>query len=82
MKKSTTYTVIKKLTDKGIVKSENTVVSALIKKEEVDRQEGEELMRRTSNGDVPAFLAAFLRDRKLTKAEAEKLRRLIDEMEE
>lgn len=81
-KKSTTYTVIKKLTDKGIVKSENTVVSALVKKEEVDRQEGEELMQRTSNGDVPAFLAAFLRDRKLTKAEAEKLRRLIDEMEE
>lgn len=81
-KKSTTYTVIKKLTDKGIVKSENTVVSALAKKEAVDRQEGEELMQRTSNGDVPTFLAAFLKDRKLSKAEAERLRKLIDEMEE
>lgn len=81
-KKSTTYTVIKKLTEKGVVKSENTVVSALVKKEEVDRQEGEELLLRTTNGNVPAFLAAFLKDRKLSKEEAERLRRLIDEMEE
>ncbi len=81
-KKSTTYTVIKKLTGKGIVKSENTIVVSLVKKEEVDRQEGEELLKRTSNGNVPAFLTAFLKDRKLSKAEAELLHRLIDEMEE
>lgn len=81
-KKSTTYTVIKKLTEKGIVKSEKTIVTSLVKKEEVDRREGEELLWRTSKGNVPAFLAGFLKDRKLTKAEAEKLRKLIDEMEE
>ncbi|MBP3578697.1 MAG: BlaI/MecI/CopY family transcriptional regulator [Lachnospiraceae bacterium] len=81
-KKSTTYTVIKKLAEKGIVKSENTIVSSLIKKEEVDKQEGEELLQRTSNGNVPAFLASFLKDRKISKEEAERLRRLIDEMEE
>ncbi len=81
-KKSTTYTVIKKLAEKGIVKSENTIVSSLIKKEEVDKQEGEELLQRTSNGNVPSFLASFLKDRKISKEEAERLRRLIDEMEE
>lgn len=81
-KKSTTYTVIKKLTEKGIVKSENTVVTTLVKKEEVDRQEGEELLKRTTNGNVPAFLAAFLKDRKITKEEAARLRQMIDEMEE
>lgn len=81
-KKSTTYTVIKKLTEKGIVKSENTIVTTLVKKAEVDQQEAEELLQRTSNGNVPAFLAAFLKDRKLSKEEAERLRQLIDTMEE
>lgn len=81
-KKSTTYTVIKKLTDKGIAKSENTVVSTLITKEEADRWESEELLQRTAKGNVPTFLAAFLKDRKLTKAEAQRIRKLIDDMEE
>ena len=81
-KKSTTYTVIKKLIDKGIVKNENTIVSSLITKEEADRQEGEELLQRTTNGNVPAFLATFLKDRKLSKADVENIRQLIDNMEE
>lgn len=80
-KKSTTYTVIKKLTDKGIVKSENTIVSALAAKEEVDRQESEELLQRTSKGNVPAFLAAFLKDRKLSKSDVDRIRQIIDETE-
>lgn len=80
-KKSTTYTVIKKLTDKGIVKSENTIVTSLAGKEEVDRQESEELLQRTSKGNIPAFLAAFLKDRKLSKGEAERIRQIIDETE-
>jgi len=78
-KKSTTYTVIKKLIDKGVVKSENTIVSTLVTKEEVDRQESEELVNRTSNGNIPAFLAAFLKDRKLSKSDVERIRQIIDE---
>lgn len=78
-KKSTAYTVIRKLSEKGIVKSEKTVVEALVTKEEVDRQAGEELLERTCQGNIPAFFAAFLKDRKLTKDEVEKLRKLIDE---
>lgn len=81
-KKSTTYTVIKKLTEKGIVKSEKTVVEALVTKEEVDRQAGEELLERTCQGNIPAFFAAFLKDRKLTEEEVGMLRKLIDEAQE
>lgn len=78
-KKSTTYTVIKKLTGKGIVKSEKTIVRALVTKEEADRQAGEELLERTCQGNIPAFFAAFLKDRTLTGEEVTKLRKLIDE---
>lgn len=81
-KKSTTYTVIKKLTEKGIVKSEKTVVEALVTKEEADRQAGEELLERTCQGNIPAFFAAFLKGRKLTEDEVRKLRKLIDEAQE
>lgn len=81
-KKSTTYTVIKKLSDKGIVKNENTIVSALVTKEEVDRQDSEELLQRTSKGNIPAFFAAFLKDRKLSRKDAERIRQIIDQMED
>ena len=81
-KKSTTYTVIKKLTDKGIVKSENTVVTSLITKEAVDKCQREELLQRTSKGNIPAFLAAFFKDRKLSKADIERIRQLIESVEE
>jgi len=81
-KKSTTYTVIKKLIDKGIVKNENTIVSALVSKEEVDRQDSEELLQRTSKGNIPAFFAAFLKDRKLSREDAEHIRQIIDQMED
>lgn len=80
-KKSTTYTVIKKLSEKGLVKSEKTIVEALISKEEADKQAGDELLERTSNGNIPAFLAAFLKDRKLSKSDVEKIRSLIENVE-
>lgn len=81
-KKSTTYTVIKKLIDKGIVKNENTIVTALVTKEEVDRKDSEELLQRTSKGNIPAFFAAFLKDRKLSREDAERIRQIIDQMED
>lgn len=81
-KKSTTYTVIKKLIEKGIVKNENTIVTALASKDEVDKWQSEELLQRTSKGNVPAFLAAFLKDRKLSAADIERIRRLIDQIGE
>lgn len=79
-KKSTTYTVIKKLIDKGIVKNEDTIVSTLVTKEEVDRQESDELLQRSSKGNVPAFLAAFLKDRKLSREDVARIRQIINEI--
>lgn len=81
-KKSTTYTVIKKLIDKGVVRNDNTIVSALVSKEEVDRQDSEELLQRTSKGNIPAFFATFLKDRKLSREDAERIRQIIDQMED
>ncbi len=78
-KKSTTYTVIKKLTDKGVVKNEETIVTSLISKEEVDRQESEELLQRTSKGNIPMFLATFLKERKLSKSDIERIRQIVEQ---
>jgi len=81
-KKSTTYTVIKKLADKGIIRNENTIVESLVSKEEVDRQASDELLERTCQGNVPSFLAAFLKDRKLSKEEAERIKKMIEDASE
>ncbi|MCI8507369.1 MAG: BlaI/MecI/CopY family transcriptional regulator [Lachnospiraceae bacterium] len=78
-KKSTTYTVIRKLSDKGIIRNEKTVVESLVSKEEVDRQAGDELLERTAKGNIPSFLATFLKDRQLTREEAEHIKKMIDE---
>lgn len=78
-KKSTTYTVLRKLAEKGMVQNENTIVTSLVSKEQVDRQASNELLERTAGGDVPRFLAAFLKDRKLTKKDIQKIQKLIDE---
>ena len=81
-KKTTTYTVIKKLAQKHALANENATVTSLVTKETVDRQAGEELLERTCNGNIPAFLAAFLKDRKLSKEDVDKIKQLIDEAEE
>lgn len=81
-KKSTTYTVIKKLADKGIIRNKNTIVESLVSKEEVDRQASDELLERTCQGNVPSFLAAFLKDRKLSKEEVERIKKMIEDASE
>lgn len=80
-KKSTTYTVLRKLAEKGIVRNENTIVTSLVSKEQVDRQASDELLERTTGGNVPEFLAAFLKDRKLTSKEVARIKKLIEEAE-
>ena len=78
-KKSTVYTVIKKLTLKGAVKSENSVITPLCTRDEVLGQRSDEIISNGYSGSLPMFLAAFLKKEKLTKAEAEELKRLIDD---
>ncbi len=76
--KATTYTVIKRLSERGVVKSEDAVVTALISKEQAQTAAVDELVEKTFDGSLPAFVAAFTRRGKLSAAEAEELRRLID----
>ena len=76
--KSTVYTIVKKLTIKGAVKSEDAVITPMCKKEEVMGERSDELIEKGYNGSLPMFLAAFLQKGKLTREEAEELKRLID----
>ena len=77
--RTTTYTIIRRLTDRGVVKSENAIVSAVVKKEEVQLSEMNELVEKTFEGSLPAFIAAFARRQKMSEEDIEALRRLIDQ---
>lgn len=76
--KTTTYTVIKRLSDRGVVKNENTVVTSLVSKEEAQASEINELVEKKFEGSLPAFIAAFTKNQKLTDAEIEEIRKIID----
>ena len=77
-KKSTTYTMLKKLCDKGIVENTDSVVSVLIPREEVQSHESEHVVKRSFGGSLPAFVNAFLGNGKLSKQEADELINLIE----
>ncbi len=81
-KKSTTYTVLKKLCERGMLRNEGAVVSAEVKREQVRKYESEALLSRSFDGSLPAFVAEFLQDRKLSGDEADELRRMIEEAEQ
>lgn len=76
--KTTTYTVIKRLSERGVLKNENTIVSSLISKEEVQQSELDELLEKKFEGSLPAFIAAFARRQELSDAEVEEVRRIIE----
>lgn len=78
-KKSTTYTMIRKLCGRGILASENATVTALVTRRQIQKYEGEALLEKSFDGSLPAFLATFLHGRKLTEAEAREMKRLIEE---
>lgn len=80
--KATTYTVIRRLAERGVVKNENTIVSTLISKEDAQKHRLEEMVEETFEGSMPAFIAAFSRSKKLTKKEVEQLQALIDNFTE
>jgi predicted transcriptional regulator len=77
--KTTTYTVIKRLSDRGVLKNENTVVSALISKEEAQLSELDELMEKKFEGSLPAFIAAFAKRQALSEKDIQELERIIGE---
>lgn len=78
-KKSTTYTMLKKMTEKGLAKNENTVVTSTVSRDSVQKNESELFVDQTFSGSLPGFLAAFLGNRTISEKEAEELIRLIEE---
>ncbi|MBQ8249504.1 MAG: BlaI/MecI/CopY family transcriptional regulator [Clostridia bacterium] len=77
-KPSTTYTVIKRLSDRGVLKNENMIVTSLISKEEAQASEIEEFVEEKFEGSVPAFFAAFTKKQKLSEKELDELQAMID----
>ena len=76
--KTTTYTVIKRLSDRGVIKSENAIVISIVSKEEAQLSELEELMDKKFEGSLPAFIAAFGHRQQLSDAEIAEIRRIIE----
>ena len=77
-KKSTTYTVLKKLCNRGLFVNENGIVTSLVSKDELYSRQSEQFVRETFGGSLPQFIAAFTRDRKLSESEVDELTRLIN----
>lgn len=78
-KKSTSYTVLKKLAEKGFVQNDNALVTSLVDREQVQKYESESLIEKNFGGSLPAFLNAFLKDRKLSRQEADAIHRMIED---
>lgn len=81
-KKSTTYTVIRRLAERGILKSEDAVVTSLVSREDVQSAESAEIVERTFSGSLPGFIAAFTRKKSLTRQEIDEIQKIIDSYRE
>lgn len=77
-KPTTTYTVIKRLSERGVLKNENTVVTSLISKDEVQAAELNEMVEKTFEGSLPAFIAAFTKHQKISDKEIDAVQQMID----
>ncbi len=77
-KPTTTYTVIKRLSERGVLKNENTIVTALVSKDEIQAAEISEMVEKTFEGSLPAFVAAFTKHQKLSEEEIDAVQQMID----
>ncbi len=77
--KGTTYTVIRRLAQRGVLKNENATVTALVSKEEVQMAEFDELVEKTFDGSLPQFIAAFAKHKKLSPSEISSIQHMIDD---
>lgn len=77
-KPTTTYTVIKRLSDRGVLKNENSVVSSLVSKQDAQAYQIEEMVEKTFEGSLPAFVAAFTRHQRISQAEIDAVQEMID----
>ena len=81
-KKSTTYTVLRRLCEKGLFRNEGGAVTALVDRPSYEESQSRQFVKESFGGSLPAFLAAFTARKKLTEAEIGELQRLIDEARE
>lgn len=81
-KSSTTYTVLKRLAERGILQNDHTMVTALVSREAVQEAESAEMVEKRFAGSLPAFVAAFTRRQQLSDAEIEQLQAMIDRYRE
>ena len=77
-KRTTTYTVIKRLGERGVLKNEDGLVTALVSKDQVQASEIDELVEKRFEGSVPSFIAAFAKRQDLTEADLNEMQRMID----
>ena len=77
-KRTTTYTVIKRLCERGVLENENGVVTSLISKDEAQASEIDELVEKKFDGSLPAFLAAFTKRQSLTNQDLDEIQGMID----
>ena len=77
-KPTTTYTVIKRLSERGVIKNENTIVTSLVTKEEVQATELNEMVEKTFEGSLPAFIAAFTKHQNISDDDINALQQMID----
>ena len=77
-KPTTTYTVIKRLSERGVLKNENTVVTSLVSKDEIQAAQIEEMVEKTFEGSLPAFVAAFTKHQRLSADEIDAVQQMID----
>ncbi len=77
-KPTTTYTVIKRLAERGVLKNENTVVTSLVSKDEIQAEEVDEFVGKKFGGSLPAFVAAFTKHRPLSEKDIDEMQKMID----
>lgn len=77
--RTTTYTVIKRLSERGVVKNENAVVTSLVSKDEIQAAEIDELVEKKFEGSIPAFIAAFTKRKRLSQEEVARIRQMLDD---
>ena len=75
---TTTYTVIKRLSERGVVQNDHTVVTSLVSKDQVQAAEIQEMVDKTFEGSLPAFIAAFTKHQKISDAELDAVQEIID----
>ncbi len=81
-KRTTTYTVIKRLSERGVLKSTEGIIASIVSKEEAQAWEIDELVEKKFEGSLPAFIAAFTKRQTLSEKELEEVQRMIDRIRE